>query len=188
MAQSLTRNLRSPLILFTYYNPILNLGIAEFLEKIALVGIKGLVVPGIFFEELDFLTAQSDQAKPPPQDSIAASFEKARQAQLRISLEFEKKTEPPPEESPEVEEKEEKEEKEENEEEKETVEQKEDKEPKTDDDKEWQDGEEKTNALKIRPGDIEQEGRKEIETKEQTFFEFIQKADQKEDAKESIEK
>jgi tryptophan synthase alpha chain len=62
MAQSLTRNLRSPLILFTYYNPILNFGIAKFLEKIALVGIKGLVVPDLPIEEAGELLAQADAA------------------------------------------------------------------------------------------------------------------------------
>lgn len=60
MAQSLARNLRSPLILFTYYNPILNLGIETFLERIVTAGIKGLVVPDLPVEEADELLTQAD--------------------------------------------------------------------------------------------------------------------------------
>jgi tryptophan synthase alpha chain len=51
MAQGITPNLRSPLILFTYYNPILNLGIQTFLKQVAASGIKGLVVPDLPLEE-----------------------------------------------------------------------------------------------------------------------------------------
>jgi tryptophan synthase alpha chain len=36
--------IQAPIILFTYYNPILNLGIEEFLRRIVAVGAKGLVV------------------------------------------------------------------------------------------------------------------------------------------------
>ncbi|KAB8330191.1 tryptophan synthase subunit alpha [Scytonema tolypothrichoides VB-61278] len=53
MAQSATRSLRSPIILFTYYNPILNLGIQQFLKQVADSGIKGLVVPDLPLEEAD---------------------------------------------------------------------------------------------------------------------------------------
>lgn len=51
IAQSMTRKLRSPIILFTYYNPILNLGVEQFLNKVADAGIKGLVVPDLPLEE-----------------------------------------------------------------------------------------------------------------------------------------
>ena len=60
MAQSLTRNLRSPLILFTYYNPILNLGIETFMDRLVIAGIKGLVVPDLPIEEADELLEQAD--------------------------------------------------------------------------------------------------------------------------------
>ncbi|MBD2775476.1 tryptophan synthase subunit alpha [Iningainema tapete] len=60
MAQSATRNLRSPLILFTYYNPILNLGVQQFLKQIATSGIKGLVVPDLPLEEADDLLKGAD--------------------------------------------------------------------------------------------------------------------------------
>jgi len=44
-------NLRSPLILFTYYNPILNRGIQPFLQQVAQVGVQGLVIPDLPLEE-----------------------------------------------------------------------------------------------------------------------------------------
>jgi len=62
MAQSLSRNLRSPLILFTYYNPILNLGIDTFLKRVAMAGIQGLVVPDLPVEEADQLLTQAEAA------------------------------------------------------------------------------------------------------------------------------
>jgi tryptophan synthase alpha chain len=43
--------LRSPIILFTYYNPILNRGIERFLKQIAAAGVAGLVVPDLPLEE-----------------------------------------------------------------------------------------------------------------------------------------
>jgi tryptophan synthase alpha chain len=60
MAQSATRKLRSPIILFTYYNPILNLGVQQFLKQVAASGIKGLVVPDLPLEEADDLLQQAD--------------------------------------------------------------------------------------------------------------------------------
>ncbi len=51
MVRSVSPSLRSPLILFTYYNPILNRGIKQFLEQIANSGVQGLVVPDLPFEE-----------------------------------------------------------------------------------------------------------------------------------------
>ena len=47
--------IKAPIILFTYYNPILNRGIKPFLEQIAQVGAKGLVVPDLPLEEADEL-------------------------------------------------------------------------------------------------------------------------------------
>lgn len=47
--------IKAPIILFTYYNPILNRGIKNFLEQIASVGVKGLVVPDLPLEEADEL-------------------------------------------------------------------------------------------------------------------------------------
>lgn len=62
MAQSNTRKITAPIILFTYYNPILNLGIEQFLKRIAEAGIKGLVVPDLPLEEADYLIECAETA------------------------------------------------------------------------------------------------------------------------------
>lgn len=55
MVRRVAPTLRSPLILFTYYNPILNRGIDRFLQEIAEAGVKGLVVPDLPLEEANSL-------------------------------------------------------------------------------------------------------------------------------------
>ena len=55
MVQAITPSLKAPLILFTYYNPILNRGIEQFLKQIANSGVKGLVVPDLPLEEANNL-------------------------------------------------------------------------------------------------------------------------------------
>jgi tryptophan synthase alpha chain len=42
---------RSPIILFTYYNPIFYRGVEPFLEQIVAAGVQGLVVPDLPLEE-----------------------------------------------------------------------------------------------------------------------------------------
>ena len=51
MVQGLQGTLRSPLILFTYYNPIHHRGIDRFLKQVAQAGVGGLVVPDLPLEE-----------------------------------------------------------------------------------------------------------------------------------------
>ncbi|MEH2383639.1 MAG: tryptophan synthase subunit alpha [Nostoc sp.] len=51
MLQATTPKLRSPIVLFTYYNPILHRGIDKFLQEIAAAGVAGLVVPDLPLEE-----------------------------------------------------------------------------------------------------------------------------------------
>lgn len=51
MLQSLQPTLRSPVILFSYYNPILYRGIRPFLQQVAAAGVAGLVVPDLPLEE-----------------------------------------------------------------------------------------------------------------------------------------
>lgn len=53
--QTVSPNLKAPIILFTYYNPILNRGICPFVEQIARVGVKGLIVPDLPIEESTLL-------------------------------------------------------------------------------------------------------------------------------------
>ncbi len=55
MVKDVAPQLKAPLILFTYYNPILNRGIELFLKQIADVGVKGLVVPDLPLEEAQVL-------------------------------------------------------------------------------------------------------------------------------------
>jgi tryptophan synthase alpha chain len=55
MVKEVAPQLKAPIILFTYYNPILNRGIESFLKQIAEVGIKGLVVPDLPLEEAESL-------------------------------------------------------------------------------------------------------------------------------------
>jgi tryptophan synthase alpha chain len=43
--------IQAPIVLFTYYNPILNLGIETFLTSIKQAGVQGLVVPDLPLEE-----------------------------------------------------------------------------------------------------------------------------------------
>ncbi|WP_013322433.1 tryptophan synthase subunit alpha [Gloeothece verrucosa] len=45
----------TPIILFTYYNPIFYRGVESFLETIAQAGVKGLVVPDLPLEEAESL-------------------------------------------------------------------------------------------------------------------------------------
>ena len=51
MLQDVTGNLRSPIILFTYYNPILYRGMEQFLQQVVDAGVAGLVVPDLPLEE-----------------------------------------------------------------------------------------------------------------------------------------
>ena len=55
-------DINAPIILFTYYNPILNRGIERFLQDIAAVGAKGLVVPDLPLEENEPLLAAAQAA------------------------------------------------------------------------------------------------------------------------------
>ncbi len=61
MVRDLSPELRSPIILFTYYNPILSLGVENFLQQIADSGIKGLVVPDLPLEESSKLIKLADE-------------------------------------------------------------------------------------------------------------------------------
>ncbi|MEH1937137.1 MAG: tryptophan synthase subunit alpha [Nostoc sp.] len=61
MLQGITPKLRSPIVLFTYYNPILHRGIEKFLQQIAAAGVAGLVIPDLPLEEAaDLLQSASD--------------------------------------------------------------------------------------------------------------------------------
>ncbi|MBG1266817.1 tryptophan synthase subunit alpha [Nostoc sp. WHI] len=55
MLHTVSPSLKAPVILFTYYNPILYRGIKPFLGEIATAGVKGLVVPDLPLEESEEL-------------------------------------------------------------------------------------------------------------------------------------
>ncbi len=62
MVKTVQPQLQAPLILFTYYNPILNRGIPTFMADIAAAGVAGLVVPDLPLEEVDGLLAAAAAA------------------------------------------------------------------------------------------------------------------------------
>lgn len=55
MVKNVAPEVKAPIILFTYYNPILNRGIESFLKEISAVGVQGLVVPDLPLEEAESL-------------------------------------------------------------------------------------------------------------------------------------
>lgn len=53
MLAAVSPSLKAPIVLFTYYNPILNRGVEQFFQDIAAAGAKGLVVPDLPLEEVE---------------------------------------------------------------------------------------------------------------------------------------
>nr|YP_009393257.1 Tryptophan synthase alpha subunit [Symphyocladiella dendroidea]ARW61819.1 Tryptophan synthase alpha subunit [Symphyocladiella dendroidea] len=53
----------APIIIFTYYNPILVRGLSRFIREIAQVGVKGLIVPDLPIEEADYVIRLCDDCK-----------------------------------------------------------------------------------------------------------------------------
>ena len=57
LLSKLSSNIKAPIIIFTYFNPILSRGLHRFIEEIYKLGVKGLVVPDLPLEESDYLIA-----------------------------------------------------------------------------------------------------------------------------------
>lgn len=55
LVRKVSPNLVAPIIIFTYYNPILCRGLDTFVREIAESGAKGLIVPDLPLEESDYL-------------------------------------------------------------------------------------------------------------------------------------
>ncbi|MBD2160827.1 tryptophan synthase subunit alpha [Limnothrix sp. PR1529] len=55
LVQRVSPELSAPIVLFTYYNPILNRGIEQFIQDVKAAGAAGLVVPDLPLEEADGL-------------------------------------------------------------------------------------------------------------------------------------
>ncbi len=53
MVRSVQPTLTAPIVLFTYYNPILHRGIEAFLTQVAQAGVAGLVIPDLPVEEAE---------------------------------------------------------------------------------------------------------------------------------------
>ena len=53
LVSEVSPDISAPIILFTYYNPILNRGVETFLKDIKTAGAAGLVVPDLPLEEAD---------------------------------------------------------------------------------------------------------------------------------------
>jgi tryptophan synthase alpha chain len=51
MLSELKDDFNTPIILFTYYNPVLNFGVENFITKAAELNIKGLIIPDLPLEE-----------------------------------------------------------------------------------------------------------------------------------------
>nr|YP_010619612.1 Tryptophan synthase alpha subunit [Tayloriella tenebrosa]WAX03625.1 Tryptophan synthase alpha subunit [Tayloriella tenebrosa] len=45
----------APIIIFTYYNPILVRGLSRFIKEISQLGVRGLIIPDLPIEETDYL-------------------------------------------------------------------------------------------------------------------------------------
>lgn len=61
MVSEVSPTLKAPIILFTYYNPILKRGVKTFLENAAKAGVKGLVVPDLPLEESEDVLQLADE-------------------------------------------------------------------------------------------------------------------------------
>jgi tryptophan synthase alpha chain len=62
MLKTVSPSLQAPIILFTYYNPIINRGVDSFMQQIAAAGASGLVIPDLPLEEVDDLLAAAKNA------------------------------------------------------------------------------------------------------------------------------
>lgn len=53
--KSINNKINAPIVIFTYYNPILVRGISDFIRAIAQYGAKGLIIPDLPVEETDYI-------------------------------------------------------------------------------------------------------------------------------------
>nr|YP_009398847.1 Tryptophan synthase alpha subunit [Cliftonaea pectinata]ARW68039.1 Tryptophan synthase alpha subunit [Cliftonaea pectinata] len=55
MLNKLSSVIKVPIIIFSYYNPILSRGVDKFINEISSLGVKGLIIPDLPIEETDYL-------------------------------------------------------------------------------------------------------------------------------------
>nr|YP_009488599.1 tryptophan synthase alpha chain [Grateloupia filicina]AWD77307.1 tryptophan synthase alpha chain [Grateloupia filicina] len=53
--KSVSPKLQAPIVIFTYYNPILARGIKKFIQEISYSGARGLIIPDLPVEETDYV-------------------------------------------------------------------------------------------------------------------------------------
>nr|YP_009745212.1 Tryptophane synthase alpha subunit [Halymenia maculata]QIG87222.1 Tryptophane synthase alpha subunit [Halymenia maculata] len=53
--QEVSTKICAPIVIFTYYNPILARGIKKFIQEISINGAKGLIIPDLPLEETDYI-------------------------------------------------------------------------------------------------------------------------------------
>nr|YP_010485091.1 tryptophan synthase alpha subunit [Hypnea cervicornis]UVW80785.1 tryptophan synthase alpha subunit [Hypnea cervicornis] len=61
MLKSVIPSLNAPVIIFTYYNPVLAKGIANFIFDISSAGASGLIIPDLPLEESDYIMKMCDE-------------------------------------------------------------------------------------------------------------------------------
>lgn len=55
MLKTVSPYLNAPVVIFTYYNPVLARGIKKFIQDIACSGARGLIIPDLPLEEIDYI-------------------------------------------------------------------------------------------------------------------------------------
>ncbi|MBE7384580.1 MAG: tryptophan synthase subunit alpha [Leptolyngbya sp. SIO1E4] len=87
VVKAVAPELEASIILFTYYNPILNRGIETFFQDVSEAGVRGLVVPDLPFEEVAVLSESAQKfgveiillvAPTSPKDRIKAIAEQSQ--------------------------------------------------------------------------------------------------------------
>ena len=61
MLKTVIPDLSAPVVIFTYYNPILVRGMKQFIQDISLSGVRGLIIPDLPLEEVDYLLQLCNQ-------------------------------------------------------------------------------------------------------------------------------
>jgi len=77
LVQTISKQITAPIVLFSYYNPILNRGVEPFLKDIAQAGGRGLVVPDLPLEEAPspFAQALHSRGVPVIDQRVAAEWQ-----------------------------------------------------------------------------------------------------------------
>lgn len=87
VVETVRDQLRSPIVLFSYYNPIYHQGVHSFLKRISEAGVKGLVIPDIPLEEAETVLKPAQEygievtllvAPTSPQERISAIARKSQ--------------------------------------------------------------------------------------------------------------